>query len=155
MSSIRVFDNLFTQDEINSFKIFVQSQDESTHPYGSSKHIYHNIIRKKLQSIDKKLITYDHINYCYNNSGEGTGIHKDNDRGGETTHGVIVYLSEHFEGGETNFYDDSFNLIQSVIPKINRTIIYDINLNHSGQDVKNGIKMWIGTEIKQLKINIL
>jgi hypothetical protein len=65
---------------------------------------------------------------------------------------VLLYLNTsglEFQGGKTQFYDTHFNKTINIIPRKNRTVIFDIDLFHSGEKVFNVIetKKWIGTEI--------
>jgi prolyl 4-hydroxylase len=60
---------------------------------------------------------------------------------------VLTYLNSDFEGGQTQFYDDRFNKTHIIEPRTNRTLVFDIDLFHSGEPVVSGSKFWIGTEL--------
>jgi hypothetical protein len=60
---------------------------------------------------------------------------------------VLTYLNDDYHGGDTVFYTDDFQETVRIQPKKNRTLIFDIDLYHSGEAVTQGIKYWIGTEL--------
>lgn len=60
---------------------------------------------------------------------------------------VLTYLNDGFGGGSTAFYDDDFNKTVEVLPRENRTLVFDIDLFHEGLPVLHGEKLWIGTEL--------
>lgn len=66
---------------------------------------------------------------------------------GESKFTVLVYLDDDFIGGHTTFYDFSFQKTVDIVPKIGRTLMFDIDLYHAGEPVLSGKKNWIGTEI--------
>jgi hypothetical protein len=74
-----------------------------------------------------------------------TGCYSESDK--RSTNTMLIYLNDDFQGGETSFYDLNFKHIISVKPKKGRAIIFNINLWHSGEEVKDNNKLWIGTEI--------
>ena len=76
-----------------------------------------------------------------------TGSEYDRDTGAMSKFTVLTYLNDGFSGGHTVFYDDHFRRTVDVTPVRNRTLIFDIDLFHSGQPVESGTKYWIGTEL--------
>ena len=56
-------------------------------------------------------------------------------------------LNDDFENGKTLFYDHDFKHTVTIEPKKNRTLIFDIDLFHKGEQVSKGEKYWIGTEL--------
>jgi len=70
--------------------------------------------------------------------------HVDTKRKDETT--IIVYLNETWDkdwGGETFFVDSNDDIIKGVLPKKNRVVIFDSNIQHCARGVSrkfNGIR---------------
>jgi hypothetical protein len=60
---------------------------------------------------------------------------------------MLIYLNYDFLGGETVFYDNNLLETCRITPKKNKTLIFDIDLFHSGSIVTSGTKYWIGTEL--------
>ena len=60
---------------------------------------------------------------------------------------VLVYLTDDFEGGRTNFFTDSFVPTCSVVPKRGRVLVFDIDRFHEAGRVISGVKRWIGVEL--------
>jgi hypothetical protein len=59
----------------------------------------------------------------------------------------LTYLNDGFTGGCTKFYDDRLRETCVITPERNRTLVFDIDLFHSGEKVLDGSKYWIGTEL--------
>jgi hypothetical protein len=78
-----------------------------------------------------------------------TGCEFDKARNRFSKFTVLSYLnSDDLIGGKTEFYDDSFrNIIATIVPRKNRTLVFDIDLFHKGHSVISGCKYWIGTEL--------
>lgn len=76
-----------------------------------------------------------------------TGLYYNSDTGEKTRWTLLVYLNDDFEGGETVFYDESFRETRRVIPKKGKALVFDIDLWHKGNEVRSGVKYWIGCEI--------
>lgn len=76
-----------------------------------------------------------------------TGCEYDEDARRMSKFTVLTYLNDDFEGGETVFYDSNFKETCRVHAKKGRTLVFDINLFHSGSMVQVGEKRWIGTEL--------
>lgn len=60
---------------------------------------------------------------------------------------LLIYLNEDYEGGHTQFYDDSWNLRETIKPEKGKALLFDIDLWHRGDNIKIGKKYWIGCEI--------
>lgn len=60
---------------------------------------------------------------------------------------LLIYLTDNFEGGETVFYDNHFQQICRIVPKAGMALLFDIDLLHKAEKIKNGMKEWIGCEI--------
>ncbi|KAG5179191.1 hypothetical protein JKP88DRAFT_247609 [Tribonema minus] len=93
------------------------------------------------------------VMYASISTGQGFGIHTDT--GAEwddlkreySKFTVLVCLSDKFSGGDTQFYDDDYAATVRVQHARGRLLMFDINLPHSGEEVSDGTKRWIGTEI--------
>ena len=68
---------------------------------------------------------------------------------------VLTYLNDDYEGGNTVFYNDNFKKTCEIKPKLNRTLIFDIDLYHQGCEVLKGSKYWIGSELVCGKVNLM
>jgi predicted 2-oxoglutarate/Fe(II)-dependent dioxygenase YbiX len=76
-----------------------------------------------------------------------TGLYYDSIKKLKTTNTALIYLNDSFDGGETIFYDDKFNITKKIKPVKGMLIVFDIDQFHSGSPVYNGNKYWIGYEI--------
>ena len=75
--------------------------------------------------------------------------HKDNKVSGET-HKILIYLNTVNNGGGTYFYIDGKEIL--VENKINRLVLFDINIEHKGQEFSSDyIKKTIGFRTIQMK----
>lgn len=164
-------DGLFSDTELNMFKNFIDKADSSEKPFTSSPFkngkVYYpewtNLIYSRLSIpnsytdannikwIYKKPVNY--IFYSYIQEKQLFGIHTDtgseydreNNKYSKFT--MLIYLNDNYTGGTTTFYDLNFKKRFSIQPKRNRALIFDIDLYHCGDQVQNGEKYWIGTEI--------
>lgn len=61
---------------------------------------------------------------------------------------LLVYLNEDFDGGDTIFYDtNTWKEVCRIKPEIGKVLIFDIDLWHKGEQIRNGFKHWIGCEL--------
>lgn len=60
---------------------------------------------------------------------------------------LLIYLNDDFTGGRTVFYDDDWNVSQTIEPRAGMAILFDIDLWHRGEELESGQKFWIGCEI--------
>ncbi len=71
----------------------------------------------------------------------------------ESTHTVLIYLNDDYEGGFTTFYNEKFQKLVSIEPKKGTALIFDINMYHMADPISVNEyhlgKYWIGTEIMQ------
>jgi len=63
--------------------------------------------------------------------------HKDNKISGET-HKILIYLNNVNNGGGTYFYIDGKEIL--VENKVNRLVLFDINIEHKGQEFSRDCK---------------
>jgi hypothetical protein len=76
-----------------------------------------------------------------------TGLYYNLENREKTQWTLLIYLNDDFNGGETVFYDNNWNITKIIIPKMGKAILFDINLWHKGNQIMNGEKYWIGCEI--------
>lgn len=103
----------------------------------------------------------DHLAKCYNSKierwitksqccstvrvnkyypGDFLGLHCDNSFSDESTHVVVVYLNDDFEGGELMVFDDRMSFLKKVKPVRNMAIIFPITYYHSTIPISRGVK---------------
>lgn len=106
----------------------------------------------KLGLIEKYNIKY--LNNClrlskYDEGGEFK-IHKDGffqDKLGNRSFMTLnIFLNNDFEDGGTSFYDENKNLVMTADPKPGKGVIFDSQIYHSGNIVKNGNKYLLRTD---------
>ena len=169
---IYIIDNLFTDNEINDFTdLVVNNTCKHTFTRGEFKNgrINNTIIPEQMYTKIKPFLPENYDNYIFKkacnrifyseinenqlfNIHTDTGSFYDSENKMYSKFVVLIYLNSSgldFQGGHTQFYDNNFNKTINIIPKKNRTVIFDIDLFHSGEKVFNVIetKKWIGTEI--------
>jgi prolyl 4-hydroxylase len=76
-----------------------------------------------------------------------TGLFYDKKNREKSRWTLLIYLNDNFEGGNTLFYDDNWNLTEEIKPEKGKALLFDIDLWHRGDILKSGIKQWIGCEI--------
>lgn len=76
-----------------------------------------------------------------------TGIYYNRKENERSRYTLLIYLNQDFEGGDTEFYDEQFNKIKTVIPETGKALLFDIDLWHKGNEILLGNKYWIGCEI--------
>lgn len=179
---IYIIDNLYNDDEIKNYiDIVINTTNKHTFTRGEFKNgrINNDIISQQMYSKIKPFLPeiYNDTNgykfmfkkACHRifyseidqdqqfNIHTDTGCFYDKEKNMYSKFVILTYLNssnKEFQGGYTQFYDNNFNKTINVIPKKNRTVIFDIDLFHSGEKVYNVIKTkkWIGTEIICQKI---
>lgn len=175
---IFTIDDLFTDKEIDDMKSYVEnaSNDQRTFTYSPFKNgkvisteMSANIYRhlRAVKGIpdcykDRKGIKWElkgsskYIYYAKLLPGQKFPIHTDTGSefgaGGESKFTVLIYLNDDYTGGCTQFYTYLFEKTVSIQPKKGRTLIFDIDTFHAGEEVISGVKCWFGTEIVYRKI---
>lgn len=76
-----------------------------------------------------------------------TGLYFDKNKKEKSKYTLLIYLNDNYKGGETEFYDEDFEKIAEIVPKIGMALLFDIDLWHKGNKLINGTKYWIGCEI--------
>lgn len=175
---IFTIDGLYTIEEISKFKAYVEDANKSNRTFTNSPFKNGKVVNPELSNMMYERIRHflpteyiDKSNTCWKfleapkfimyakvNQGQRFGIHTDTGceydahKNKYSKFTVLTYLNDDFEGGCTKFYDDCFNHTITIEPKPNRTLIFDIDLFHSGEPVTNGSKYWIGTELVCSKV---
>lgn len=170
---IFTIDNLYTNEEIINNIHFIENADNrertfTEQPFKNGKIINEelsNQIYSRIKSFLPKIYidrnnkkwqpieTTKYIFYSKLIENNMFGIHTDtgsvydiqNKKYSKFT--LLTYLNDNFVGGNTQFYDGSFNETVTIVPIKNKTLIFDIDLFHKGNMIISGIKYWIGTEI--------
>jgi len=60
---------------------------------------------------------------------------------------LLIYLNDNYEGGETAFFNDDFENLFDVKPKMGKALLFNIDMWHKGNEVLSGEKYWVGCEI--------
>lgn len=95
----------------------------------------------------------DNVMYAVVRAGQGFPIHTDTgcvwEGAGDvrSRFTVLVYLNDGFAGGRTVFYDKGFHVTAEVEPRAGMAVVFDIDMFHAGEEVREGVKHWVGTEI--------
>ncbi len=169
---IFTIDNLFTDHEIALFTKIVESRKDDALRFTHSPFSNGKIVSIELSDIILERIR-PHLPLRYGNKagfrsvlgtacyimfaeiapGQQFGIHTDTgcvfEQNGQvaSSHTVLIYLNDDFEGGGTQFYQEGLEEICCIQPKKNRTLCFDIDLYHKGNTVHRGFKKWLGTEL--------
>ena len=84
--------------------------------------------------LDDELLIRCYLNgYTYGTDGY---FHADSDRAGE--HTTILYMNDYWEpdwAGETVFLGEDGDIVQSVLPRMNRAVIFPAAMQHAGRSV--------------------
>lgn len=176
LPGVWIIDDLFNQDELDDFKNIIinsenkrvffkgyfksgrlENKDISNLIYSKLKHLLPNTYINSNNNQFKFISPTNSIFYSEVHENERFNIHKDsgsffdNRSKSYSKFSTLTYLNgnEDFEYGNTQFYDENLNKTISITPKKNRTLIFDIDLFHSGEIVKNVTvpKRWLGTEL--------
>lgn len=171
-------DGLYTDEEITQFKKYIVDADPKNRTFTSSPfkngkviHEWSKLMYQRIQEhlpesyTDQRgqkwrfLESAKYIMYANIEKSEQFGIHTDTGceydqvKNKYSKFTVLTYLNHDYQGGNTIFYDDNFNKTFTIDPLQNRTLIFDINVFHSGEQVVQGSKFWIGTELVCAEVN--
>ena len=168
---IFTIDNLYTDNELDIWIKYIENSDNRNRPFTYSNFKNGKMIMPDLSSLMYNRIkpylpttyvnvnnisstflgTINHIMYAKIDSGQSFPIHTDTGceytKTKESKFTVLTYLNDDFTGGYTQFYDDTFIKTALIKPLKGRTLIFDIDLFHAGNEVIFGSKYWIGTEL--------
>lgn len=178
---IFTIDGLYSSEEIKNYLDFVEFADEKNRGFTNSEFKNGKIIRPDISSkmysyicphlphtyIDRNNTSWKfiqapkYIMYAKIKQDQLFGLHTDT--GCEydeidnlySKFTVLTYLNDNFDGGHTQFYNNDFQKTVSIEPKENRTLIFDIDLYHKGDQITKGEKYWIGTELVVSKIDTI
>lgn len=175
---VATLDGLYSDTEITAFKKYVEEADVHNRTFTNSPFKNGKVIHKEWSELMYNRIrallpdTYrdrhgvewrfiqspQYIMYANIQKDQKFGIHTDTGCEYDSIKNlyskftVLTYLNHDFLGGNTKFYDDRFNETYTVVPEKNRTLVFDIDLFHSGEQVVEGSKFWIGTELVCAKV---
>jgi hypothetical protein len=160
-----IVDNLFTDDEIYEWLTFIQKiEKKDIRPFTNSQFKNGKVWHPEWSQLMFNRLAphipeqYRHsvapyIMFSHIRSGEHFGIHTDTgcvydiEKKEISKFTVLIYLNDTYEGGTTQFYTDDFIPTEEIIPKRGRTLVFDIDLFHKGNEVLSGDKYWVGTEL--------
>ncbi len=163
---LQVHDNIFTKEECQQLiKHFDSSKtkfiDRGIAEYYRLEEDSDSMAQTLLEKIRPHLPSHyqggrlmclnTHFRYSKYEHGMKFGQHRDGmnqDRNGYRS--VItfnIFLNDDFQGGETDFFDDSRNLILSAQPKSGRAALFDRGILHRGNKVLNGCKYLLRTDV--------
>lgn len=179
MYSIFTIDNLYTDEELNTFIDYVRNSSDKNRsftnsPFKNGKMIEPDMSRLMFEKIKpnlpQKYVDTKGVEWTFKNSvkyvfysdikeGQMFGIHTDTGSEYNDTNNlfskftVLTYLNDDYEGGCTTFFTDDFIQTSVIKPQRGKTLIFDIDLYHKGEKVIKGTKYWIGTELVCSKVN--
>jgi hypothetical protein len=145
------FDKKFTNNNFKNGKIINDSLSNAI--FNKIKLILPEIYIDSNNQKWKIIGATKYVFYANYRENESFGIHTDTGSVFEPNYNLyskftlLTYLNDNYEGGETIFYANNLVKTNKIIPKTNKTVIFDINLFHKSNIVLNGHKYWIGTEI--------
>jgi hypothetical protein len=137
----QVIDNFLSIEDLEMLSEYVDNNGSAQSRY-KSKDIANNIYTKYVDKFKELGILglSDEITISKNN--KPITKHRDNKVCGET-HKILIYLNNVNNGGGTYFYIDGKEIL--VENKINRLVLFDINIEHKGQEFsRDYIKKTIG-----------
>ena len=126
----KVIDNFLSIEDLEMLSEYVENNGSAQSRY-KSKDIANNIYTKYVDKFKELGILglSDEITISKNN--KPIPKHTDNKVSGET-HKILIYLNNVNNGGGTYFYIDGKEIL--VENKINRLVLFDINIEHKGQE---------------------
>lgn len=92
-----------------------------------------------------------HIRFSKYHPGQCFEIHRDglnqDARGFRTKYTVNIFLNDGFQGGETDFLDESRRLVYRAMPAPGRGMVFDRDILHRGNLVQGGYKYLLRTDV--------
>ncbi len=136
----KVIDNFLSIEDLEMLSEYVENNGSVQSRYKSkdiANYVYTNYVDKFKEL--GVLGLSDEITISKNN--KPIPKHKDNKVSGET-HKILIYLNTVNNGGTYFYIDDKEILVEN---KVNRLVLFDINIEHKGQEFsRDYIKKTIG-----------
>jgi len=157
---IRTFPNFLTADECRTFTSVCgpnASQFTNSGKFDNKKwhdpvlaaHFFQRLIaiNKCEQMLRANTVIIHYKSGDSFNLHTDTGLYYDRESQTKSRWTLLIYLNDDFDGGQTEFFDDSWVLTRTIEPVAGTALLFDINLWHRGTEVTKGEKHWIGCEI--------
>lgn len=163
---LQVYDNVFTSDECQKLIKHFDSSKTKFIDRGIAEYYrleedsdeMANILWNKIKPYlpryyegGELVCLNTHFRYSKYEHGMEFGKHRDGTNQDKNGYRSIItfniFLNDEFEGGETDFFDDSGNLILSAKPKSGRAALFDGSILHCGNKVLNGCKYLLRTDV--------
>lgn len=162
--SLFIIDSLLTPEECQEFIAFVNKQELKTVDSGMALYDRHILVSDEWASklfvrvikffpedIWSHIYVNNHFRFSKYNPGGYFYLHTDgvntDEKGGRSYVTINIFLNDEFEGGETFFYTDSGNHAVTAQPSPGRGAIFDRSISHKGNQVLNGYKYLIRTDM--------
>ena len=108
-------------------------------------------------SIRSRLYVNDHFRFSKYLPGQFFDVHTDgvnqDSKGGKSAMTINIFLNDSFQGGETDFLDKHKTLNLSAKPAPGRAAIFDRQVYHRGNCVREGFKYLLRTDVMVNNIN--
>jgi hypothetical protein len=168
---IFLLDGFLSDEECNNYCTIIDGRDDKQKRIFATETNFYNeacddpqTTKKFLERIAKYNIPFattvsisNYVTIAKFQQGEDFGIHTDtgiidHDNHLETSHVLLIYLNDNFEGGHTKFFHDGsagtpFTLLADIVPKKGMALIFDIDMWHCADKVTSNIKYWIGSDL--------
>ena len=93
----------------------------------------------------------DHFRFSKYTVGEEFKRHRDgvnqDSNGFRAKYTVNIFLNDDFEGGSTEFFNESGTSIFDAVPAVGRGMIFDGQIIHCGNKVTKGVKYLLRTDV--------
>lgn len=166
LNNVELFDNFITKEECekfideiknkrkkNEFTISSSAETDKYIDFDLSAYFFKKY-QEKTELKDSKIIGHNKLimtSFYRPNTMFGihtdTGLYYDQKRKIKSTHTLLIYLNDNFEGGHTIFYDSKFKKVLDIEPKEGRCVVFPVDIFHEGLMVLEGEKCWIGCEL--------
>jgi prolyl 4-hydroxylase len=163
---LKIIDNLLTKEECESLVKRVNESKLEFVDRGSAEYFRLQEdkpeLANKLWLLVKDLLPEEyngqkimclntHFRYSKYESGMEFGIHRDgvnqDSNGYRSIMTLNIFLNDDFEGGSTDFFDNSGELILSAVPQVGSATLFDRRILHCGQRVTEGFKYLLRTDV--------